>query len=160
MTHTSHPITRPVTAATARFRPLSLEVNNEKTKTIPDQALSVQEIMRRWANGMPMEGAQPVFYEDDELPDLKKMDLEEVAQLAMENTEYLAKHKKDADEKFRKKQKQDIIDEHERESKKNILDKPHAEGAPGGTEKKKSVEKHKMTVSERNPKKALITLIY
>ena len=55
------------------------EINTKPSLTIPDQTLSVKEIMDRFVRGLPVEGAKIPIYEGDEsdLPDLSKMDLTE-----------------------------------------------------------------------------------
>lgn len=54
--------------------------------TVPDQAMSIQQIMQRFAAGLPVDGERVPFYEGDEntpdeeligFPDLTKMDLAE-----------------------------------------------------------------------------------
>lgn len=47
------------------------------SKTIPDQSMTISEIMRRFASGLPVEGAKVSVYdgEDELLPDMAKMDL-------------------------------------------------------------------------------------
>lgn len=43
------------------------EINLGQSETIPDQSMSVQEILRRYANGMPLGGGkEPVYNEDSE----------------------------------------------------------------------------------------------
>lgn len=54
------------------------EVNLFPSLTIPDQALGLGEILRRFAAGIPMDiGKIPVFDEENDLPDFRKMDLAE-----------------------------------------------------------------------------------
>jgi hypothetical protein len=54
------------------------EINLFPSLTIPDQALSLNEIIRRFASGIPMDiGKIPVFDEENDLPDFRKMDLAE-----------------------------------------------------------------------------------
>lgn len=54
------------------------EINLFPSLTIPDQALSLNEIIRRFASGIPMDiGKIPVFDEDNDLPDFRKLDLAE-----------------------------------------------------------------------------------
>lgn len=54
------------------------EVNLYPSLTVPDQALSLAEIIRRFASGIPMDiGKIPVFDEDNDLPDFRKLDLAE-----------------------------------------------------------------------------------
>lgn len=47
--------------------------------TIPAQTLSIREIMKRFASGLPIDGEKVPVYngEDDDMPDLSKMDLAE-----------------------------------------------------------------------------------
>jgi len=49
------------------------EINNEPSMTIPDETMSVSEIVRRYAQGQPISGnsGEEMFYEE-ELPDPKK----------------------------------------------------------------------------------------
>jgi len=55
------------------------EVNNMPSRTIPDQTLSMQEILTRYARGLPLtNGKQPIYNGDEDLPDLKTMDLAEI----------------------------------------------------------------------------------
>lgn len=43
------------------------EVNLEPTETLPDQSMSVQEILRRYASGLPLGGGrEPVYNEESE----------------------------------------------------------------------------------------------
>lgn len=52
------------------------EVFTLPSLTVPDQALSLKEIIRRFAMGIPMDGGRlPVFDEENDLPDFTKMDL-------------------------------------------------------------------------------------
>lgn len=52
--------------------------------TIPDQALTVQEIMRRYARGLSVEGRNPVYNEDVDF-DFDRLDLSEKAELIEQN---------------------------------------------------------------------------
>lgn len=46
--------------------------------TVPDQTLSIQEIMRRYAKGLPIGGQKvELFDEEDDLPDPRTLDLAE-----------------------------------------------------------------------------------
>lgn len=54
------------------------EEGSDELVTVPGQSLSIQEIIRRFANGLPLGGfRQPIFDEDDDTPDLRKLDLAE-----------------------------------------------------------------------------------
>lgn len=60
------------------------EVNNEPSLTIPDQTMTIPEILERYARGLPIGGSNENEYydEDDTLPDPRTLDLEERFQLA------------------------------------------------------------------------------
>lgn len=74
------------------------EVNNEPSMTIPDQTMSMREILQRFARGLPVDVKVPIYDgEDDYFPDLSKMDLvdrenwinnakEEIDRIKRENT--------------------------------------------------------------------------
>lgn len=57
--------------------PTKGEVNNQPSMTVPDQTMSVQEILKRYAKGLPLDGQKIPIYdgEDDYLPDPRHMDL-------------------------------------------------------------------------------------
>lgn len=59
------------------------EKNSLPSKTIPDQTMSVQEIMDRFARGLPLDGAKVALYheEGEDVPDLERMDLSEKHEL-------------------------------------------------------------------------------
>lgn len=42
------------------------EVNNMPSETVPDQSMSISEIMSRFAKGLPVGGAKVAFFEDEE----------------------------------------------------------------------------------------------
>jgi CRISPR/Cas system CSM-associated protein Csm2 small subunit len=56
------------------------QVNKQKSLTVPDQAMSIKQIMERFARGLPIEQFKPIYDENiDEdseyLPDPRTMDL-------------------------------------------------------------------------------------
>lgn len=53
------------------------EKNTQPGLTVPDQAMTIREIMERYSRGLPLEGERvPVYDGEDEFePDLKHMDL-------------------------------------------------------------------------------------
>lgn len=58
--------------------PVVGEKNSGISLTVPDQALSVRQILERYARGLPLGGQRtPVFDEDDDLPDVRTLDLSE-----------------------------------------------------------------------------------
>lgn len=80
------------------------EINNEPSLTVPDQTMSIQEILERYARGLPIGGQNEGYYdEEDDLPDPRTLDLEERAQLAMRFEDEI--------KTLRRGKHQDIIDE-------------------------------------------------
>lgn len=62
--------------------PSSGEVNTLPSMTVPDQCLSIREILIRYAKGLPISASDPLYDGedadfDDLLPDPARMDLEE-----------------------------------------------------------------------------------
>lgn len=58
------------------------EINTMPSNTIPDQTMSLREILDRYARGIPPNGKEPIYHGDDEfVPDLKRMDLAEIQEL-------------------------------------------------------------------------------
>ena len=59
--------------------PKKYEQNNKPSMTVPDQALSIREILSRFARGIPVEQQVPIYEDvettEDYLPDLKTLDL-------------------------------------------------------------------------------------
>jgi hypothetical protein len=72
------------------------EVNNEPSLTVPDQALSIREILRRFSHGIPMDGQQiPIFDENEnDLPDFRHMDLADREEAAEQFKQELASIKR------------------------------------------------------------------
>lgn len=60
------------------------EVNNEPSLTVPDQSLTVSEILARFARGLPVTASQvsPLFEDTEGLPDPRSLDLVDRAELA------------------------------------------------------------------------------
>lgn len=80
------------------------EINNLPSETVPDQTLSVKEIMVRYARGLPLEGQRvPIWNgEDDDMPDPRTLDLSErqdFAEQAKEELKQLKNKKQKSDEK-------------------------------------------------------------
>jgi hypothetical protein len=46
------------------------EKNTQPSKTIPDQTMSIPELIRRYASGLPLGGARVPMYEDDPEQDI------------------------------------------------------------------------------------------
>jgi hypothetical protein len=50
----------------AKELPLDGEKNNLPSKTVPDQSMSIPELIRRYASGLPLGGAKVPLYEGEE----------------------------------------------------------------------------------------------
>lgn len=59
--------------------PKRYEIVGGVSMTIPDQTMSIREIMKRFASGLPIDGEKVPIYdgEEDAMPDMSKMDLAE-----------------------------------------------------------------------------------
>jgi len=61
------------------------ETNNEPSLTIPDQTMTVREILTRFSRGLPVEQKIPMYNEsesDEFIPDPRHMDLAERQELS------------------------------------------------------------------------------
>jgi len=61
------------------------ETNNEPSLTIPDQTMSVREILTRFSRGLPIDQKIPTYNEsesDEYIPDPRYMDLAERQELS------------------------------------------------------------------------------
>lgn len=104
------------------------EVNNVPSLTIPDQTMSLREILRRYAAGYPVEGQKEPQYlgEEDDMPDIKKMDLSEIEDYANEykkHIEIFDNVKKTAAEKKAAKLREKEIDLEIKRRQKELDDK-------------------------------------
>lgn len=64
---------------------------NKISQTIPDQSMSVVEILDRYKRGLPISGERvPIYHgEEFDMPDLKKLDLSEIEDLKEKNADYI-----------------------------------------------------------------------
>lgn len=84
-----------------RFEPVS----SKPSETIPDQSMSVDELMKRYASGLPLGGERvPIYHGEDEfLPNEKTLDLSEIEDLKIANQEKIDSMQKELSEKKQKK---------------------------------------------------------
>lgn len=64
------------------------EINDEPSMTQPDQSMSMQEILRRYASGIPMDSIAkiPIYDGDeDEMPDPRTLDLADIEAIKAAN---------------------------------------------------------------------------
>lgn len=64
--------------------PYQGEINDQPSATVPDQSMTVKEILNRFARGLPLGGQRvPVFDgEEDDMPDIRTLDLAERQEMA------------------------------------------------------------------------------
>lgn len=87
--------------------PRLYERNVLPSLTVPDQTMSIQEILERHTRGLGIDqGKVPMYYGDDEVldqSDLKKMDLSELQELREANAERLEEMRMELIDKAKKK---------------------------------------------------------
>lgn len=98
-----------------------MEKNTLPSKTIPDQSMSMREIIERFAKGLSMDNARvPLYDEEDDMPDIRTLDLAEIEEY---KNEYIARmadvHEKDSRAKKALADKK-RLDEIEAEVKKRL----------------------------------------
>lgn len=85
------------------FFPHSGEQNNLPSKTVPDQTLTMQEILTRYARGLPISnGKQPIYHGEEEMPDFRTMDLVEIQEYKEEVQARIQEYKNDLENKTKK----------------------------------------------------------
>lgn len=86
------------------------EVNTLPSKTIPDQAMTIREIINRTEKGLPVTGARVPLYnetEDGIMPDLRNMDISEIYELKKRIKETENQLRKDLQEAKEKQQQEE-----------------------------------------------------
>ncbi|RLD25917.1 MAG: hypothetical protein DRI75_12625 [Bacteroidetes bacterium] len=93
------------------------EINNLPSQTIPDQTLSIRELIKRYATGLPLDGLKNPIYEgeDGDGIDPRRLDLAERQELEISARQELAEieerlKSKKAEKIAQKLSKQDIQD--------------------------------------------------
>lgn len=118
------------------------EINTLPSATIPDQTMTIKQIMDRYARGLPLEGVKVPIYEgeDSDLPDPKTLDLAERQELKEQYQEELQELKEkerirrlpksQQNQKSPEKQplRQLSLEDSEEPSPSNILKKPGVGG--------------------------------
>lgn len=89
----------------AKFRPKNRKIITQASLTIPDQALSIREIMRRHLQGLPMDDiAMKPIYEDPRWEskgiDPRTLDFVDLQRLRLENNEEIELLRKRAAEEI------------------------------------------------------------
>lgn len=57
------------------------ETNHQPSMTIPDQTLPLKELISRFTRGLPITEFKPIYDENGDLPDPRKMDLVELHEM-------------------------------------------------------------------------------
>lgn len=88
------------------------------SQTIPDQTMSIREIMNRYVKGIPIEnGKEPIYMEDDNQIGLnpRKLDLVDIQAMKLDNADNIVKleerrekEQKENEEKRKKKQEDEF----------------------------------------------------
>jgi hypothetical protein len=76
------------------------------SETIPDQSLTMRQILDRYARGLPLDVKTPIWEEDDEfnpLPDIRTLDLSEKQEMLQSAKDELQAIKNKMAEKRKKK---------------------------------------------------------
>ena len=75
----------------AKDYPYKGEVNNKPSETIPDQTMTMREILTRYAKGLPIDGEKTPLWEEGEgyAKDPETLDLAEREELATQAREEL-----------------------------------------------------------------------
>lgn len=102
------------------------EINNEPSVTVPENTMSIREIINRHAHGLPINASSrvPLYEGDEPLPDISRMDLAEIqalresvdAEIKDFQNQKLKNDQKIQQEADLRKQEQ-IIQEHEKRKK-------------------------------------------
>ena len=80
------------------------EVNNLPSMTIPDQSMSVMELMQRQAQGLPLGGGRKPIWDGEEfMPDLARLDLTERMELMKKAQQEFYELRNKQEEKRRRK---------------------------------------------------------
>jgi hypothetical protein len=108
----------------SKMKPYAGQVNNQESKTVPDQSMTLRELLVRYAKGLPLEGQKTPIWEGEEGFDIdpQKLDLAEIEELrekAEQELKDINKRVKEEVEKKRAKKRTtitDIKDENEQNS--------------------------------------------
>jgi hypothetical protein len=99
------------------LRPRTDETNTKPSQTVPDQAMSMKEILERYAKGLPISSGNEPIYEDENEPtngiNPRTLDLVDLQEIKMNNEhtiEYLRETVKN-NEKKRKNSEKTVADE-------------------------------------------------
>jgi len=97
------------------------ETNDSPSLTIPNEALSVREILIRYSRGLPIDERVPIYDEENDLLDPRKLDLADVQALREQYQEELQNLKeKQKQQHEEQKQKEQVKLEEETKFKQQL----------------------------------------
>lgn len=100
-----------LTQKSAKSRKKKYEVNNEKSKTVPGQTMTIAEMIARHRKGLPIEESKGALYQGDELlPDISRMDLIDRQAYMDSVADALVEVRARIQESVKTKQEQEILD--------------------------------------------------
>lgn len=98
--------------------------NNKPSKTVPNQSLSVKEIMERHRMGMPFNGAHIAqYYGEEYVPDFERLDISERHAMIQANKERIQKIRGELQEKAEKEYMQKLIVKYQEETGQKLVPK-------------------------------------
>lgn len=121
--------------------------------TIPDQSMSVGEIMRRFASGLPISGQKVPSFNEEEIPDMDRLDLSEKFDLVEENRNRIALMQKalqDQEDARQKKENERLEDQIDFEIINNDQDDDQQSSRSQTTNKSKNQQSKKDTKNQKN----------
>lgn len=111
----------------------SCHVNTLPSETIPGQAMSVPEIIKRSQRGLPVPGSrEPLYTGEIEMPDFQRMDLADLWAFKQDNDAVIREYEKavkEADEKLKQEKIQKATEE---QLLKKLKDQQPNQTAPAG----------------------------
>lgn len=128
--------------------PTDHEVNDLPSETVPDQSMSVKELLERYARGIPLtdSGRIPIWYTDEELkenreimniPDIEKLDISERYEL-IEMQKERVQEIKDQLKAKQAQEKERIIKEAQKRIQEAKAKEQNLPGAPSAPEPRQS----------------------
>lgn len=91
------------------------EENTMPSMTVPDQTMSVAELLDRHRRGLPVHGdLHPIYHGEEEMPDLRRMDLSEIDALRRYNEDIIYQEEQkrlDAEKARRQKENEDFLEQ-------------------------------------------------
>lgn len=109
------------------------EHNYLPSLTVPDMTMTVSEILQKHAIGQPIMGqaGEPLYYDDEELPDPKKMDITELHEYMEDNKRIIAQAEEENRRMQEEQKRRNIEEAYERRKASESAD-------PGQAAEKKS----------------------